>query len=121
MICTDRLGGEAWVAAADIGAVEFRVFVNLTCKIAAPERAKGDEADSELFTGGQHFGFGFSPPDRIFALDGGHALNGMGAADEIGAGFRQPEMFDLSGLNELFDRPGYILDGNVRVGPVLIE
>ena len=40
-------------------------------------------------------------------------MDGVGAADQIGAGFGKPEVFDLAFLNQILDGSGDIFDGNV--------
>ena len=48
---------------------------------ALAERAEGDEADAEFFQRRQHLVLGPPPPQRVLALQGGHRLDGVGAAD----------------------------------------
>jgi hypothetical protein len=55
------------------------------------------------------------------ALQRRHRLDGVRAADGLRPGFRQPEMLHLARTNQLLHRPGYVLDGHVRVNPMLIE
>ena len=48
---------------------------------ALAERAERDEADAELGERGDDVVFGFAPPQRVLALQGGDGLDGVGAAD----------------------------------------
>jgi hypothetical protein len=54
-------------------------------------------------------------------LHGGDRLDGVGAANDVCAGFRKPKVLHLAGLNQVLDGSSYVLDGHVRVNPVLIE
>ena len=67
------------------------------------------------------FFFGLAPPERVLVLQSGHGLHGVGAADGFGAGFRQAEVLDLAGLDELLDGSGDVFDGHVGIDAVLIE
>ena len=49
----DRLRRKAGIAAADIGAVEGRVLVNLAGQVAPSQRAVGHKTDAEFLAGGQ--------------------------------------------------------------------
>jgi hypothetical protein len=44
----------------------------------------------------QHRRFGFAPPQRVFALQGGHRLHRVGPADGLRLGLGQPEVPDLA-------------------------
>ena len=65
--------------------------------------------------------FGFAPPQRVLALQGGDGLDGVGAADAADAGFGQSEVADLAGGDEVADGAGDVFDGDVRVDAVLVE
>src|SRR5882724_5742306 len=45
----------------------------------------------------------------------------MGTPDRLRSGFRQPEMPDFACVDQVFHRTGDLLDGDVRIDPVLIE
>lgn len=64
---------------------------------------------------------GFAPEQRVFALQGGDRLDGVGAADGLGPGLAEPEVADLTGLGQLLDGAGDVLDGHLRVDAVLVE
>ena len=69
----------------------------------------------------QHLLLGLPPPQRVFALDGGDRLDGVGATDRLHARLGEAEVLDLARLDQLLHRPGHVLDGHVRVDAVLIE
>jgi hypothetical protein len=54
-------------------------------------------------------------------LQRGDGLHGMGTADDFNTGFREPEVADLTGVDEVFDGSGDVLDRHVGVDPVLVE
>ena len=62
-----------------------------------------------------------APPQRVFALQRGDRLDGVGATDRLRSGFRQAEMLDLALGDQLAHRPGDVLDRHVAIDPVLIE
>ena len=88
---------------------------------AAAKRAEGDEADAEFFQGGEDFFFGLAPPEGVFALEGGDGVDGVGAADEVGAGLGEAEVFDFALPDEVFDGAGDVFDGDGGVGAVLVK
>jgi hypothetical protein len=63
LIRLQGLRREAGQRAAEVGAVEGRVHVDLAREEAPAQRAVGDEADAELFKGGYHFPLGLAPPE----------------------------------------------------------
>lgn len=114
-------GGEAGDGIAEIGGGEGRGFVDFSSEEAFAKGAKGDEADAEFFEGGENFGFGFAPPDGVFALEGGDGLDGVGAADGFDAGFGEAEVFYFTLLDEVFYGAGDVFDGDGGVDTVLVE
>ena len=64
---------------------------------------------------------GLSPPQRVFALEGRHGLDRVGATDRLHTGFGQAEVLDLAFLNQILHRPRDVFDRHVRVNTVLIE
>jgi hypothetical protein len=112
--------GEAWDDGAEVGAVEFGGGVDLAGEEAFAERAEGDEADAEFFKRGYDRLFGFAPEKGVLALEGGNWLDGVGATDSFCASFGEAKVFDLARCDEVFDGPGGVLDGGVRVDAVLI-
>ena len=87
----DRLWRKARIAAADIGAVEGRVLVDLAGQVTAAQRTVGHKPNAKFLAGRQDLSFDGSPPDRIFALQGRDGLNRMGAADLVCVGFGQAQ------------------------------
>ena len=79
------------------------------------ERAVRHEPDAEFLAGGEHARFGAAPPQRVFALHGGHGLHGVGAADGGGGGLGHAEVLDLPGGDEVLDRAGDVFDRDLRV------
>ena len=51
----------------------------------------------------------------------GDGLDGVSAADGLGAGFGHPKVLYLALGDEVLDRAGDLLDGNVGVDAVLVE
>ena len=86
-----------------------------------PERAVRDEPHAELFERRQHFRFRASRPERVLALDRRDRQDGMRAANRLRTRFRKAEVLHLALLNQILHRSSDVLDGNVRVDPVLIE
>ncbi|OIQ67645.1 threonine dehydratase [mine drainage metagenome] len=59
-----------------------------------------------------------APRDRrIFDLQVDDRLDGGGAADRVGAHFRQADMADIAGLHQVSDRANRVLDRHGRVEP----
>ena len=50
-----------------------------------------------------------------------NGLHGVGAADRLRAGLRQPEVFHLARVDQLIDRTRHVLNRHARVDAVLIE
>ena len=70
---------------------------------------------------GMIFVFGLAPPERVFALQRGDGLDGVGAADGLRAGFGQAEVPDLACCDQVLHGAGDVFDGHVGVDAVLIE
>ena len=69
------------------------------------ERAERHEADAELLEGGSIRLLGLAPEERVLALQRGHRLDGVGAADGRGAGLGHAEVPDLAGLDQFLTAP----------------
>ena len=121
LIRLESLRREARQGAAEVGAVERRVFVDLAREEALAQRAVRHEADAEFLKGRYHLRFGRPPPQRVFALEGGDRLDGVRAADRLHPCFGQTEVLDLALSDQVLHRTGHVLDRHVRVNPVLIE
>ena len=73
--------GEHVRVGAGVAVAEGRVGRDGAGEEALAERAERDEADAELGERGDDLVFGFAPPQRVLALQGGDGLDGVGAAD----------------------------------------
>src|SRR5215203_1864999 len=120
LVRLSSLRREARNDVAEVGAVERGVLVDRAREEALTQRAEGDEADAELLERRQNLLLGLSPPQRIFALEGGDRLNGMSTPDGLHACFRKTEVLDLAFLDQLLHRAGNVNDRHVRVDSVLI-
>ena len=65
--------------------------------------------------------FGLAPPERVFALQGGDWLDGVGAANGFHAGFGEAEVLDFALLDEFLHGSGDVFDGDVGIDAVLVE
>ncbi len=119
-----RLAGlrrEARNDVAEIGTVEGRVLVDGARKEALAQRTEGDEADPELLKCRQNLLLRLAPSQRILALQRGHRLDDVSAADRLYACFGETEVLDLSLLDQFFYRARHVLDRHVRVDTVLVK
>ena len=80
-----------------------------------PRGLVGDEANAELFEQRDDFEFGLAPPEGVLVLEGGDGLDGVGAADGLGAGFGEAEVLNLASVNEVLDGAGDVFDGDIGV------
>ena len=121
LVRLESLRRKARQRAAEIGAVEFRVFVDLAGQEALAKRAIRHEADPEFLERGYHFLLRLPPPQRVFALQRGERLDGVRAANRLHACLGKSEVLDLPGLNQFLHRAGHVFDGHVRVDAMLIQ
>jgi hypothetical protein len=105
---------------AEVGTVERCLCVDLSRQEALAQRTVGNEADPEFLECRQQFRLGASSPQRVFALDRGDRLDGVGPPDRLHSWFRKAEVLHFACLNQVLHRPGHVFDGHVRVDPVLI-
>src|SRR4030095_5331084 len=103
LICLQGLWRETRQSAPEVGLIEGRFLVDLSREEAAAERAVRNKADSEVFQGRKHLGFGLSPPQRILVLKGGDRVHRMGATDRLHACFRKAEVLYLALLDQFLD------------------
>ena len=73
--------GERCRVGPGVAVTEGRVGGDGSGEETLAERAEGDEADAELGERGDDVCFGFAPPQRVLALEGGDGLDRVGAAD----------------------------------------
>src|SRR5208337_1283413 len=118
LIRLERLRREAGEGAAEVGAVEGRVFVDLPREEALAERAVRNEAYAEFLEGRYHLRFGASPPQRVFALESRDRLDRVCATDRLHACFGKAEVLDLTLLNQFLHRSRPVFDWHVGVDPV---
>src|SRR2546423_13071661 len=107
--------------AAEVGAVEGRVLVDLAREEALAQRAVRHEADSEFLKRRYHFLLRGSRPQRVLALEGCERLDCMCATDRLHACFGHAEVLDLARLNQFLHRARHVFNRHLRVNPVLIE
>src|SRR6185437_12943877 len=106
---------------AEIRTVEFCCFVDLAREKARAQRAKWNESNPKLFERRQEGLFWLSPPQRVLTLNRSHWLDRMGAPDGLHSCFRKTEMLHFARPNQVFDRSGYVFNGNVGIDPMLIQ
>jgi hypothetical protein len=121
LVDLDGLRGKTGQGAAEVGAVEFGVFIDLARQETLSKRAVRHQADSEFLERGYYFLLRFSPPQRVFALECGDWLDSVCAADGICSCFGKPEVLNLTGLNQLLHRARDVLDRHARIHTVLIQ
>jgi hypothetical protein len=95
--------------------------VDLSRQEPLPERAERNEADPELLERRQNLRFRLSEPDRVFALEGRDALDGMSTTNRLSSRFGESEVLDLALLDQVFHRPSHVFDSHVGVDAMLIE
>ena len=85
-----------------------------------PRGLKGTNPIPSSSSVGSSFLFRASPPQRVFALDGGDRLDRVGAADRLHSCFRKAEVLHLAFPNQVLHRSCHVFDRHVRVDAVLI-
>src|SRR5207247_801923 len=114
--------GEAWGNAAEVLRVELRGRIDLPRKEAGAQRAERNEADSQLFARREHaVALGVAGPERILALRTCERVHRVRTPDRRGARLRESEVPYFPLPDQLLDGARDILDGDVRVDPVLVE
>lgn len=87
----------------------------------APRVGEGAKADGQFFQKREKLRSRVAPEQREFALHRGDGLDGMGAADGLGARFGQAEMQDLAFGDHVADAAGDSLDWHGGIDAVLVE
>src|ERR1039458_926945 len=100
LIRLESLRREARQGAAEVGAVELRMFVDLAREEAPAQGTVRDQADSKFLQGRYHFLLRSPRPQRIFALESSDRLNGVCAADGLHSCFGKAEVLDLAFRSE---------------------
>src|SRR5208282_461444 len=121
LIRLESLRREARQGAAEIGAVEGRVFIDLAREEAFAQRAVGYKADSQFLKGWYHFLLRSPRPQRVFALKSSEGLDCVCATDRLHSRFGKSQVLDLPLLNQILYRASYVFDRHVRVNTMLIK
>ena len=81
-------------------------------QIAARKRRKGDQNRAQFRARLDEAEFGIPGPQRIFRLDGGDRMHGMGAPQRVGRDFRKADRADLPCFDESRQFADGVLDRN---------
>ena len=87
----------------------------------APSGLKGTNPMPSSSSAGQHFRLWAAIPQRVFALNRRHRLDGMGAADCLDAWLGKAEMLNFAFRDQLLHRARDILNRNRGVDAMLIQ
>src|SRR5438270_4657096 len=87
---------------AEVALVERRLLVDLARQEALPERAEGNQPDTQLRERRHHLLVRLAPPQRVFALQRRARLHRVRAADGLRFRLRKAEMLDLARADEVF-------------------
>jgi hypothetical protein len=119
-VALEVLPGEAGVGLAPVVVGDVAGGADLAGEEAVAERGVGDEADAQPAQQREQFGLGVAGPQRVLGLQRGERVDGVGAADCAGAGLGQADVADLAFGDQFGQGAGGLLDGGVRVDPVLV-
>ena len=119
-VALEVLAGEARVGLAPVVVGEVVDGADLAGEEAVAERGVGDESDAQLAQQRQQLGLGVAGPQRVLGLQRGDPVDRVGAADRVRAGLGQADVQDLALGDQLGQRADGLLDGRVRVDPVLV-
>src|SRR3984893_9825813 len=86
----------------------------------ASEGRVGDEGDAELTARGDRVLAGLPIEQRVLALHGADGMGGVPPPDGLGRRLRQSEKADLPALDEPRHAAHGVLDGHLRIDPVLV-
>jgi len=115
------LGRKTWNEIPEVGTPEAGILVDFPGEETRAERAEGDEANPKLLARRKNLRLGLAHPQRVLALNGGHGLHRVCAADCFRRCLGQAEVSHLSLMNELFYSTGNFLDWNLGINPVLVK
>jgi len=113
--------GVAGIIAAIIAFGEIVPAADLAGQKAAAERTIRHEPDAQVLADRQYFFLDSALPQRIFRLQSGNRMGGMGLFQGCGPGFGQAEMADLALGNEVRHCADRFLDRDTGVDAVLVE
>ena len=120
LICFSSFRRESRDDVAEVGAFKFGALVDFPGEEAFAQRAERNEADPEFLQSWNHLRFRLAPPQRVFALERGHRLDGVRAADRLHSSLGKAKVLYLACPNQILYRSGHIFDRHVRVDTVLI-
>lgn len=95
----ERFGGEHRQCGASIVLGESGVFVNLSEREGAAQRAVGDKTNAKFSKRREDLGFRFAPPNSVFRLNGRKWRDCMRAANATSRSFRQALVQNLAFLD----------------------
>src|SRR5947207_7683998 len=121
LIRFSSLGRKARNDVAKIRAIKRSVLIDLSREEPFTKRTERNEADAELLERRQHCLFWFSPLQRVFTLKRGHWMDCVCPTDGLHSCFREPEVLDLTFLNQVLHGSGHVLDWHRRINAMLIE
>ena len=119
-VALEVLAGEARVGLAPVVVGELLGRADLAGEEAVAERRVGNEADAQLAQQRQQLGLRIAGPQGVLRLQRGDRVHGVGAADCGGAGLGQADVADLALGDQLGQGADGVLDGGLRVDPVLV-
>ena len=85
--------------------MENKGAVHLSREEALAQGAEGYEADAQLLERRQHLRLGAPRPQRVFALDGGDRLDGVGPTDRPAPASERPKCLTLPSRIRSFTAP----------------
>ena len=97
------------------------MLVTVPVKNPRPSGQKGTRPMPSSRRGRQDLGLDAALPQRILALHGGDGMDRVGAADGLGADFRQADEAHFAGRNQRRHGADGVLDRHLGVDPVQIE
>ena len=83
----------------------------------ARQHAVSGDADAKLAAGRKNVVLDAARDQRIFDLQVGDRMHGVGAANGVGTDFRKTDMLDIAGLHHLGDGADRVLDRHRRIEP----
>ncbi len=119
-VALEVLAGEARVGLAPVVVGPLVGGADRAGEEAVAERRIGHEADAQLAQQRQQLGLRVTGPQGVLGLQRGDRVHGVGAADRVRAGLGQADVADLAFGDQVGQRADGLLDGGIRVDPVLV-